>query len=241
MNKYFPLEQYFQKNGKSSAFLTFAEIEKILEASLPPAASTFREWWANHRNNSQAKGWMNAGWRVTGVRLGENVSFERDSSIPVKSGTAFFTSKREKEQPPRAILIKKGSMTAKNQNTEMNGLSEDEIKQSIKEYLDKNNWNASIAWGQKPGIDIDAHRNGVRWIIEVKGHGTLNPMRVNYFLAVLGELLQRMDDSNAKYSIALPDLQQFRNLWIKLPRLAKQKTGISCLFVDSTGNIREER
>jgi hypothetical protein len=66
-------------------------------------------------------------------------------------------------------------------------------------------------------------------------------MRVNYFLAVLGELLQRMDDGSAKYSIALPDLQQFRNLWLRLPRLAKQKTGISCLFVDSRGNIQEER
>jgi hypothetical protein len=31
-----------------------------------------------------------------------------------------------------------------------------------------------------------------------------------------GELLQRMDDSNAKYNIALPELPQFRNLWLKL-------------------------
>jgi len=29
-------------------------------------------------------------------------------------------------------------------------------------------------------------------------------MRVNYFLGVLGETLQRMDDAQAKYSIALP-------------------------------------
>jgi hypothetical protein len=45
-------------------------------------------------------------------------------------------------------------------------------------------------------------------------------MRVNYFLGALGEILQRMEDPTAKYSIALPDLQQFRNLWKKLPSLA---------------------
>ncbi len=33
-------------------------------------------------------------------------------------------------------------------------------------------------------------------------------MRVNYFLSVLGETLQRRDDETAKYSMALPDLEQ---------------------------------
>jgi hypothetical protein len=38
-----------------------------------------------------------------------------------------------------------------------------------------------------------------RWVIEAKGGGSLNPMRVNYFLAVLGELLQRMSDPCARH------------------------------------------
>jgi hypothetical protein len=213
MSKYFSLMQYLQKSGKSSEFLTFAEIEKILGDSLPPAASIHRAWWGNHINNHQAKSWMKAGWRVDTVMLGQNVTFKRVATVPAKGVTAPQTE----------------------------GLSEDEIKRSIKAYLDKNNWTSNIAWERKPGIDIDAKRNGERWIIEVKGHGSRPAMRVNYFLAVLGELLQRMDDSNAKYSIALPDLPQFRNLWLKLPRLAKQKTGVSCLFVDSNGNMKEER
>lgn len=78
-----------------------------------------------------------------------------------------------------------------------------------------------------------------RWIIEVKGEGSLQPMRVNYFLSILGEVLQRMDDPNAKYSIALPDIQQFRNLWRRLPTLAKTRTDITALFVDAQGNVVE--
>ncbi|MDR0550656.1 MAG: hypothetical protein LBG72_01415 [Spirochaetaceae bacterium] len=120
------------------------------------------------------------------------------------------------------------------------GLSEDEIKTSIKNYLEKENWTVQVSWGRNPGIDIDAHRGKEHWIIEVKGHGSRNPMRVNYFLAVLGELLQKMDNSNAKYSIALPNYEQYRKLWAKLPQLAKDKTGISCLFVDSNGGITNE-
>jgi hypothetical protein len=42
-------------------------------------------------------------------------------------------------------------------------------------------------------------------------------MRVNYFLGVLGELLFRMNDAEAKYSIALPDVPQFRKLWSGVP------------------------
>jgi len=47
---------------------------------------------------------------------------------------------------------------------------------------------AAIVVGGAHGIDIDAARGDERWIIEVKGCGSLNPMRVNYFLAALGEL-----------------------------------------------------
>lgn len=64
-------------------------------------------------------------------------------------------------------------------------------------------------------------------------------MRVNYFLAKLGETLQRMSDPNAKYSIALPDMPQYRNLWNRLPRLAKERTGISVLFVNEKKEIEE--
>jgi hypothetical protein len=62
-------------------------------------------------------------------------------------------------------------------------------------------------------------------------------MRVNYFLGILGETLQRMDNPDATYSIALPDLKQFRNLWSRLPALAKERTKIDALFVNRDGTV----
>lgn len=65
-------------------------------------------------------------------------------------------------------------------------------------------------------------------------------MRVNYFLAILGETLQRMDDPAARHSIAFPDRQQYRRLWDRLPALAKRRTGITMLLVAEDGSIEQK-
>lgn len=64
---------------------------------------------------------------------------------------------------------------------------------------------------------------------------------MNYFLSILGETLQRMEDPGASYSIALPDLPQFKRLWERLPNAAKARTGISALFVRADGDVTEIR
>jgi hypothetical protein len=118
-------------------------------------------------------------------------------------------------------------------------LSKDEVKRKLQAWLEGIGWNVVVTWGRSQGINIDARQSGRRWVIEAKGRGSLDPMRANYFLEVLGELLQQMSDSEAKYSVALPDLPQFRRLWNRLPDLAKRRTGISALFVNDSGRIRE--
>jgi len=118
-------------------------------------------------------------------------------------------------------------------------LQEDAIKSVLEIYLRENGWTTEIAFGKAPGADIIATRQSERWIIEVKGPGSRDAMRVNYFLAILGETLQRMDDPNTRYSIALPDLKQYRGLWSRLPRLAKNRTNISCLFISPNGEISD--
>jgi hypothetical protein len=120
------------------------------------------------------------------------------------------------------------------------GLQEDDIKKALEAWLYRLGWHTTIAWGKELGADIIATQGSSRWIIEVKGIGSLNAMRVNYILGILGEILQRMDDPDAKYSIALPDISQFRNLWEKLPLLTKQRTGISALFIDAQGEVKED-
>jgi hypothetical protein len=118
-------------------------------------------------------------------------------------------------------------------------LSEDELKESLRRWLEKNGWSVRVAWRRTRGVDISAARSGSRWLIEVKGLGSLPAMRVNYFLMILGETLQRMNDQGAKYSIALPDIPQFRGLWERLPRLAKERTTITALFVTPDGRVNE--
>ncbi len=118
-------------------------------------------------------------------------------------------------------------------------LLEDRLKHHLREWLRSNGWEAEIAWGHEPGIDIRAFRDGKRWIIEVKGIGSRPEMRVNYFIGILGETLQRMDDPASKYSISLPDVPQFRRLWDRLPHLAKKRTEITVLFVDARGQVKE--
>jgi hypothetical protein len=119
-------------------------------------------------------------------------------------------------------------------------MSEDLIKKYLERWLVSEGWQVRVAWGHTQGVDVLAIKDNKHWIIEAKGEGSLHPMRVNYFVAILGETLQRMHDPEAIYSIALPDMQQFQNLWQRLPTLAKQRTGISVLFIDKDGKITQQ-
>ena len=119
------------------------------------------------------------------------------------------------------------------------GLSEDDVKRRLKDWLEADGWQAEVKWGRDRGIDIQASRGSEVWIIEAKGCGSLNAMRVNYFLGMLGETLQRMDNPAARYSIALPDMKQYRGLWARLPQLAKSRTQISVLLVAPDGGVAE--
>lgn len=133
--------------------------------------------------------------------------------------------------------ISRHSAKPTKKNLDLEALSEDEIKAVLEDWLGKNGWETKIAWGRTPGIDIEAVMPGKRWVIEVKGPGSRPQMRVNYFLAILGETLQRLSDADARYSIALPDLPQYRRLWERLPDLAKSKTGISILFISQNRKV----
>lgn len=98
-----------------------------------------------------------------------------------------------------------------------------------------------LRWRGGTVAAFDARRDTQRWLIEAKGIGSRQPMRVNYFLGALGETLQRMDDAQALYSIALPDVAQFRGLWQRLPTLAKVRNHLSALFVSADGTVEHDR
>jgi len=89
------------------------------------------------------------------------------------------------------------------------------------------------------GIDVVALRGSEKWIIECKGTGSIPPMQNNYFVGVVGELLQRMTDERAKHSIAFPDVPKFRRLWAEFPTMVKERLKLSVLFVSGNGSIME--
>src|SRR5205085_10747963 len=72
------------------------------------------------------------------------------------------------------------------------GITEDDLKRLLEKHLQAKGWTTDTKMGKLRGIDIEASRGSDRWIIEAKGHGGYDQMQGSYFLAVLGELLQRM-------------------------------------------------
>lgn len=110
-------------------------------------------------------------------------------------------------------------------------ITEDEVKTAVKHYLESQGYEVQVAWARTRGIDIDARGSEGRVIIEAKGEAPPGAQQVNYFLGALGELVQRMDDSDARYALALPDHKQYRGLVERLPRLARQRLNLTIYFV----------
>lgn len=74
MRKYKPLYNYLKSNEGTYIKLNFEDIERIISDKLPTSASKYRAWWANG-GHIQANAWLEAGWKVQSVVLGEYVEF----------------------------------------------------------------------------------------------------------------------------------------------------------------------
>ena len=86
MFKYEPLQTYLAglPTETQDKTMSFAKIEMILNARLPPSAHKYRPWWANEyrSTHTHARCWLNAGWKVDSVNLsGEWVKFKRTEGI----------------------------------------------------------------------------------------------------------------------------------------------------------------
>lgn len=81
-SKYDPLRVFLERAAADVAELTlsFQQIEAILDSSLPTSAREHRSWWANSSGHSQAKAWLEAGWKVETVDFdAEWVFFRRQN------------------------------------------------------------------------------------------------------------------------------------------------------------------
>jgi len=79
MSKYDALGDYLKRQGRDRVPMTFAEIEKIIGAKLPPSAREHRPWWGNNdANHVNAKAWLDAGFESEQVDMvGRKLVFRR--------------------------------------------------------------------------------------------------------------------------------------------------------------------
>ena len=79
MSKYEPLAAFLRGQRANEVSLTFADIERIVGAKLPPKAQHHRAWWSNNPNNNvMTKVWLAAGFRSEQVDLeGRRLTFRR--------------------------------------------------------------------------------------------------------------------------------------------------------------------
>lgn len=76
MSKYEPLKIFLSGCKEETVHLTYTEIERIINDTLPDSAYRYRAWWGNGWH-IQASAWLDAGWQVNQVKLGKHVNFVR--------------------------------------------------------------------------------------------------------------------------------------------------------------------
>jgi hypothetical protein len=78
---YEPLHQRLLSERGQIVRLTFSEIEEILRRKLPASAHKFTAWWSNESSvkagHTQARAWMNAGFRAHASITSRSVQFRR--------------------------------------------------------------------------------------------------------------------------------------------------------------------
>jgi len=92
------------------------------------------------------------------------------------------------------------------------GLDEECVKASVADFLRSRGYTVTVGKKRERGADMRATREGLGLIIEAKGEGSRNEMFNNYFIGILGELLQRMNETAAEYGIALPAHRKYARL-----------------------------
>lgn len=70
MSKYGALGEYLRRQQREVVPMTFAQIEKVTGAKLPPSALKHRPWWSNNPQNSvMTKVWLEAGFESEQVDM----------------------------------------------------------------------------------------------------------------------------------------------------------------------------
>lgn len=82
--KYEPLREYLEalQPTTNETTLSFDRVAQIIGDTLPPSATTYREWWSNQEGGSRAPHWRAAGFKVDHVDLKRQiVRFKRITTV----------------------------------------------------------------------------------------------------------------------------------------------------------------
>src|SRR5467141_3361255 len=88
MGKYHALGEFLRQQPANEVRMSFAQIERVIGAKLPPSAHDHRAWWSNNPSNSvMTKAWLEAGFESEQVDMeGRKLVFRRAAKAqPVQS------------------------------------------------------------------------------------------------------------------------------------------------------------
>jgi len=87
MSKYDRLGEFLRTQRMREVPMTFAEIERVIGARLPPNSPQYPAWWSNNpSNNVMTKVWLKAGFRTEQVDVkSRKVVFRRVEQDGTKS------------------------------------------------------------------------------------------------------------------------------------------------------------
>jgi hypothetical protein len=99
MSKYSPLGDYLRDRHATEVPMTFAEIEHVIGARLPPKAQGHRAWWSNNPNNNvMTRVWLDAGFETERVdmasrrlvfrRVTDRTPPRQPAAVPAPGGAA---------------------------------------------------------------------------------------------------------------------------------------------------------
>ncbi len=81
--KYEPLETFLRAQTADAVPLTFSEVERILQAELPPSARKHPAWWSNNSTGHvNALAWLGAGFKAEQLDLSAGKLVFRRQSAP---------------------------------------------------------------------------------------------------------------------------------------------------------------
>src|SRR5881628_2710774 len=100
-------------------------------------------------------------------------------------------------------------------------MTESEVTRATMAYFAQQEFEIMVGAAAKPKRTTDLickHQDGRRWRIEAKGMTRNTTIDFN---TGLGQLLKGMDDPEAQYGLALPDIRSYRIQAAKIPLLVR--------------------